>query len=344
MAKDSITDYSATAADNEDIGGIAILGTSPRSNFDNAFRELMSQLADAYAGTAPVFDTFTFSDPADLTKRYRFDAGSVSAGQTRVITIPNFNGTLATLAGTETFTNKTLTQPVITLKQGTAPTAEGDIQWNATDNTLIIGDSSATKTFSPNPATSVDNTVARYDGIKGATQTSGVTIDDSNNIATLGTVTASNGFYFGSARLGGAPDVILQNKQTSGTGGDNATTSFAKLTVNTEVRDPSSLVSVSSSQMTFAVDGWLEWEQEGNAIGIKTKLRNTTDSTEVFGTYGFADSGPNTSAKSSGAAPIVAGKVYELQGRGSGAKTNGFGAASSMGDEVYTQIKFWRTA
>lgn len=113
MAKDSVTDYDSVPADNQDIGGVAILGTSPRSNFDNAFRELMSQLADAWAGTAPVFDTFTYGDPADLTKRFRFDAGSVTAGQTRVLTAPNFDGTMATLAGTETLTNKTLTAPII---------------------------------------------------------------------------------------------------------------------------------------------------------------------------------------------------------------------------------------
>lgn len=114
MTKDALTDYSTTAASNEDIGGVAILGTSPRSNFDNALRELMSQLADAWGGTAPVFDTFTFGDPADLTKRFRFDGGSVTAGQTRVIAAPDFDGTLATLAGTETLTNKTLTTPTVT--------------------------------------------------------------------------------------------------------------------------------------------------------------------------------------------------------------------------------------
>jgi hypothetical protein len=48
MAKISVLDYDiATAANNSDIGSIAILGTSLISNFDNAFRELMLEIGVA---------------------------------------------------------------------------------------------------------------------------------------------------------------------------------------------------------------------------------------------------------------------------------------------------------
>lgn len=151
MAKDKLTDYDATAASNTDVGGINIQGSAAISNGDNAIREVMSHLAETNAGTYPVADTWTFGDPADLTKRARIDAGGVTAGQTRVLTAPDFNGTIATLAGTETLTNKTLTTPTLTLKQGTGPTptAEGDIQWDTDDNVLVIGDGSASKTIAP---------------------------------------------------------------------------------------------------------------------------------------------------------------------------------------------------
>lgn len=113
MAKNAWTDYDATAANNTDAGGIDIQGTASPAGFDNALRELMSQTADVVAGTSPVKDTFTLADPADLTKRFRFDGGSVTAGQTRVVTVPDADitlpsGAIVTEAGTQTLTNKSL--------------------------------------------------------------------------------------------------------------------------------------------------------------------------------------------------------------------------------------------
>lgn len=43
------------------------------------------------------------------------------------------------------------------------------------------------------PATSTDNTVPRFDGAGGALQTSGVRVDDGNNIVTKGTFVSGNG-------------------------------------------------------------------------------------------------------------------------------------------------------
>jgi hypothetical protein len=94
MAKNAITDYSTTAADNTDVGGIGIQGTNAISNIDNAAREIMSQLADTNAGTAPFSDTLTIGDAADLTKELRFELSAITAGQTRVITVPDANITL----------------------------------------------------------------------------------------------------------------------------------------------------------------------------------------------------------------------------------------------------------
>ena len=50
---------------------------------------------------------------------------------------------------TQTLTNKTLDRPTITLNQSTAPTptAEGDIQWDTNDDTIVVGDGSSQKTF-----------------------------------------------------------------------------------------------------------------------------------------------------------------------------------------------------
>ena len=94
MAKDKITDYSATNASNTDVGGVNIQGSSTISKLDDGLREVMTHLAEMNAGTYPLHDTLTLADPADTTKKFRFDGGSVTAGQTRVLTVPDADGTI----------------------------------------------------------------------------------------------------------------------------------------------------------------------------------------------------------------------------------------------------------
>lgn len=58
---------------------------------------------------------------------------------------------LVGLTATQTLTNKTLTTPTITLKQGTTPTptAEGAIEWDTDQDSIIVGDGSSQVTFRP---------------------------------------------------------------------------------------------------------------------------------------------------------------------------------------------------
>lgn len=56
--------------------------------------------------------TTTFFDTAGPTKKCRFELSGVTAGQTRVLTVPDSNGTIAYLAGS-TFTTAVLTAPTI---------------------------------------------------------------------------------------------------------------------------------------------------------------------------------------------------------------------------------------
>lgn len=110
MPKTKVTDWDATAANNTEINSIGIEGTSAVQNFDNALREKMSQWAKVNAGTDPVADTWSFADPADLTKIFRLDAGSITTATTRVITVPDrdltlgsaFQATPVTLSGSST--------------------------------------------------------------------------------------------------------------------------------------------------------------------------------------------------------------------------------------------------
>ncbi|RWQ41862.1 MAG: hypothetical protein EOS21_11890 [Mesorhizobium sp.] len=232
----------------------------------------------------------------------------------------------------------------IVLKQSAAPapTAEGDIQWDTDDDRIVIGDGAAQAVFSKNPATTVDNTVPRFDGTKGVTQTSGVTISDTN------AVTAAGGYYVGAARVGGVPDAVLEDQKATGTdGGTFSAGAWRTRTLNTEVLDPSGLITLSANRFTPTVAGWVEWSAPSYAVGtnIQTRLQNITDGTTAA--MGVSDNNrASSTAPGLGGGPVVAGKAYEIQHQcDAGAVTEGFGIASGFGShEVYTRVKFWRSA
>ena len=105
MAKDKITEYDATANNNTVCGDVNIAENSALpSDMNNFAREIMSHLAEMNAGTHPVADTMTLADPDDLTKKFRFDGVGITAGNTRVVTMPDADTTLAGLGVTQTFT------------------------------------------------------------------------------------------------------------------------------------------------------------------------------------------------------------------------------------------------
>lgn len=71
-------------------------------------------------------DRFTLQDSGDVTRQATFQLSGITAGQTRVMTLPDYNGTLATLAGTESLTNKTLPSAVLDQATITRPTLQTD--------------------------------------------------------------------------------------------------------------------------------------------------------------------------------------------------------------------------
>jgi hypothetical protein len=104
--------------------------------------------------------TTSFIDEADASKRMQFQLSSVSSGATRILTVPNYNATIATLSGTETLTSKTLTTPNINGPLVASP-KEKFITSTAPESTLnlYIGDttihyytSNATNNFTLNIA------------------------------------------------------------------------------------------------------------------------------------------------------------------------------------------------
>lgn len=86
------------------------------------------------------------------------------------------------LTATQTLTNKTLTEPVITLKQGATPnpTANGEIQWDNDTFVLKVGDGSGSRTFADETKVlvktgnlaDVGSAATSFDNIKQAATTS----------------------------------------------------------------------------------------------------------------------------------------------------------------------------
>jgi hypothetical protein len=109
MAKSKISEYSTTALSNSDVGGIGILGTNLPENFDNALREIMKQIADLNTGASFIHDTYKIADSDAETKLAKFDAGSITAGQTRTFTFPDKDGTFAIAADVLALSGGTLT-------------------------------------------------------------------------------------------------------------------------------------------------------------------------------------------------------------------------------------------
>jgi hypothetical protein len=85
MAKNKISEFSSTSADNTDITNINIAeGCSP-ANLNNAVRSLMALLKDQQAGTSgdpfTVAGTLVSSGTVDITGAFRLDGTAGASGQ-----------------------------------------------------------------------------------------------------------------------------------------------------------------------------------------------------------------------------------------------------------------------
>lgn len=244
-----------------------------------------------------------------------------------------------------TLTTATLTTPTLTLKQSAAPapTAEGDTQWDTDDDVLAIGDGAATKLFVPIPASTAAGDLEYFTGAKVK--------------ARLAKGTAGQALRMNSGAtapewvsITGAPDAAMEDQKATATEGGTFTSgAWRTRDLNTEVLDPSSLVSIAANAFTPTVAGWVEWSAPASNVGQhKTRLYNVTDAAVAgVGSSEQSAGSADTQTRSFGGAPVVAGKAYRVEHQCSNTvATNGLGRASGLATtvEVYTRVQFWRTA
>lgn len=97
-------------------------------------------------------NALTVQDQGDNTKQFQFEASGISAGQTRVLTVPDANLTIVGEDTTQTLTNKTLTSPTIddpTITGNIDASASEDIDLGTSNNatTIDIGTGSGGNTL-----------------------------------------------------------------------------------------------------------------------------------------------------------------------------------------------------
>lgn len=85
MAKNKISEWSATPANNTDIGGIDIAEGCAPSGINNAIREIMAQVKDMQTGadgdSLTISGTLVASGTLDVTGGFRLDGSSGTTGQ-----------------------------------------------------------------------------------------------------------------------------------------------------------------------------------------------------------------------------------------------------------------------
>jgi len=164
MGNTKISEYSATASSNTDLNSIDLgEGTMQPSDVNNFARELLKQLADMNSGASAIQDTFTLSDPADDTKQVRFDAAGITTGNTRVLTVPDADATIAGLSVAQEFT---ATQNF----NATTLTDAASISWDASANQVTSVTLAGDRTFAA-PTNMVDGGVYVLTIVQDATGT-----------------------------------------------------------------------------------------------------------------------------------------------------------------------------
>lgn len=142
--------FDAVLAHTTQTVGSPTLTVPDFANVDDTYAFLT--LAQDFDNKTFFDDTCRFVDGTSVTRRAEFDCSGITLGQTRVMTFPDFDGTLATLAGVEEFANKTLTEPTINGATLSVASAGANHMGIACGNALGVADRVLTITLDSDAA------------------------------------------------------------------------------------------------------------------------------------------------------------------------------------------------
>jgi hypothetical protein len=152
----------------------------------------------------------------------------------------------------------------------------------------------------------------------------------------------------------GVPDVIIQDQKSSGTSGGTATIgAWTTRTLNTLVYNRNTLAALASDQFTLPAGTYYIsaaapfYNNEGI---MRIRLYNVTDASVVtLGRNAQAQAGdspnrPNQiDAVLDTVVTITGSKAFRIEYYTANSETtSGLGIASSLGTEIYSQVKIWK--
>lgn len=156
------------------------------------------------------------------------------------------------------------------------------------------------------------------------------------------TAAAANTFFVGRAVSASMAFAILQDRKNAGTsGGSTVADTWSTHSLNTEVADPSGIVSLAGNVFMPTVsclcDFWSVFYRTG--VG-KCRIWNITDGTEVaVGSAASASDSAGISSHSIGAAVLSGGKQYRMEYFATSAKSgDGLGRAGGNRAEIFAQV------
>lgn len=114
ISSDLIPIYSASLAGLYATNVETLLGVSAQVMSISDPQTVSAKTFNNTNGYTALDGSFTLQHTGATTKQAQFSLAGITAGQTRIITFPDYNAAMASLAGTETLTNKTITAPTTT--------------------------------------------------------------------------------------------------------------------------------------------------------------------------------------------------------------------------------------